>query len=86
MENRAWTKEKLEELGFSVLPSRTNFLFARSDRIGGEALYLALKERGILIRHFSLERIKNYNRITVGTREQMETFIAGVRECLEDKV
>ncbi len=85
MENRVWTKERLEELGFSVLPSRTNFLFARWDRMGGEELYLALKERGILIRHFGLERIKDYNRITIGTREQMETFIAGVRECLEDK-
>ena len=83
-ENRAWTKEKLEELGFSVLPGKANFLFARSDRIGGEALYLALKRRGILIRHFSLDRIRDYNRITIGTREQMETFIAGVRECLED--
>ncbi|MBR3059110.1 MAG: histidinol-phosphate transaminase [Oscillospiraceae bacterium] len=85
MENRVWTKERLEELGFSVLPSRTNFLFARWDRMGGEELYLALKERGILIRHFGLERIRDYNRITIGTREQMETFIAGVRECLEDK-
>ena len=85
MENRVWTKERLEEMGFSVLPSRTNFLFARWDRMGGEELYLALKERGILIRHFGLERIRDYNRITIGTREQMETFIAGVRECLEDK-
>ncbi len=85
-ENRAWTKESLEELGFSVLPSRTNFLFARSEGIGGEALYLALKERGILIRHFTADRIKDYNRITIGTREQMETFIAGVRECLEARI
>lgn len=82
-ESRAWTKGQLEELGFSVLPSCTNFLFARSDRIGGEELYLALKEKGILIRHFTAERIRDYNRITIGTREQMETFIAGLRECLE---
>ena len=57
-ESRAWTKGQLEELGFSVLPSCTNFLFARSDRIGGEELYLALKEKGILIRHFTAERIR----------------------------
>ena len=84
MENRAWTKARLEELGFSVLPSCTNFLFARSDRIGGEALYLALKEKGILIRHFTAERIRDYNRITIGTREQMEAFLSGVRACLEE--
>lgn len=84
-ENRAWTGERLRELGFAVLPSRANFLFARSDRIGGEELYLALKKRGILIRHFTAERIRDYNRITIGTREQMEAFLAGVRECLEEK-
>ena len=85
MESRAWTKAALEELGFSVLPSSANFLFARSDRIGGEALYLALKKRGILIRHFTAERINDYNRITIGTREQMEAFLDGVRDCLEDQ-
>ena len=85
MESRAWTKAALEELGLSVLPSSANFLFARSDRIGGEALYLALKKRGILIRHFTAERINDYNRITIGTREQMEAFLDGVRDCLEDQ-
>ena len=84
-QNRTWTKDRLEELGFSILPSSTNFLFARSDRIGGEELYLAMKDKGILIRHFTAERIKDYNRITIGTAEQMETFIDGVRECLEEK-
>ena len=39
----------------------------------------------ILIRHFTAERIRDYNRITIGTREQMEVFLAGVRECLEEK-
>jgi histidinol-phosphate aminotransferase len=83
-ESREWTRLQLEALGFRVLPGSANFLFARSDRIGGEALYLALKKRGILIRHFTAERIADYNRITIGTREQMERFIAGVRECLEE--
>ena len=84
--NRAWTMEQLETLGFTVLPSSTNFLFARSDRIGGEELYLAMKDRGILIRHFTAERIRDYNRITIGTAEQMEAFLAAVRACLEEKV
>jgi histidinol-phosphate aminotransferase len=83
--NRAWTREKLEALGFTVLPSSTNFLFARSDRIGGEELYLAMKDRGILIRHFTAERIKDFNRITIGTAEQMEQFIAALGEIMEEK-
>ena len=83
--SRAWTKEKLEELGFSVLPSSTNFLFARSERIGGEELYLAMKDRGILIRHFTAERIRDYNRITIGTAEQMEKFISTLRTLLEEE-
>ena len=82
--NRDVTAERLREMGFVVTDSRANFLFARSDRIGGEELYLELKKRGILVRHFSKERIKDYNRITVGTEEQMSAFLAAVREILED--
>ncbi len=78
MENRAWTIGELESRGFTVLPSLTNFVFARSDRMGGEAMYLALKARGILVRHFDKERIQDFNRITIGTRAQMEALLAAV--------
>ncbi len=81
-ENRQWTREALLALGFEVTDSKANFLFARSDNIGGEELYLKLKERGILIRHLSKERIADYNRITVGTMEQMRALIAAVRDIL----
>ena len=84
MENRAYTTEALRELGFEVLPSLTNFVFAKSDKIGGEALYLELKRRGILVRHFNKENIAEYNRITIGTKEQMEAFIATVKTILEE--
>ena len=73
---------ELEKLGFTVLPSTANFIFAKSDRIGGEELYLTLKERGILIRHFTKERICDYNRITIGTAEQMKLFIDAVKEII----
>ncbi len=79
-ENRAWTAAALEALGFQVLPSRANFLFARSPALGGEALYRALKERGILVRHFAKPRIGDYIRVTVGAREQMEIFIETVKD------
>ena len=81
---RDQTAEALRSLGFTVTDSSANFLFARHPAIGGETLYRKLKARGILVRHFSLPRIRDYNRITVGTAEQMKTFTAAVREILED--
>ncbi len=84
MENRAYTVRELESLGFEVLPSAANFLFVRSDRIGGGELYEKLRARAVLVRHFDKERIKDYNRITVGTREQMDILLKNIREILED--
>ena len=82
IKSRAYTKKELEKLGFEVLPSKTNFLFAKSDKIGGRELYLLLKEKGILVRHFHKERTKDYNRITIGSQKEMEAFIATVAEIL----
>jgi len=82
---RQWTVEQLKVLGFTVLDSCANFLFARSDKIGGEELYQTLKKRGILVRHFTAQRIKEFNRITIGTKEQMETLINTLRQILAEK-
>ena len=79
-ENRDYTQEALRALGFTVTDSKANFIFAKSDRIGGEALYLELKSRGILVRHFSSPEICEYNRITVGTREQMDRLLDGIKD------
>ena len=84
MENRAYTTEALRALGFEVLPSLTNFVFAKTDKMSGEALYLELKRRGILVRHFGKPEITDYNRITIGTKEQMEAFIATVSDILTE--
>lgn len=81
-ETRRWTEEMLRELGFFVLPSRTNFVFARHERMDGGALYRALKERDILVRHFDSDRIRDYNRISIGTRAQMETLRDALTEIL----
>ena len=81
-ENREFTKKELEALGFSVLPSKANFIFAKSDEIDGEKLYLELKARGILVRHFTSEKIKNYNRITIGTIDDMRALVAAVSDIL----
>ena len=84
IETREWTRKELDRLGFEVTPSKTNFLFVRHPEISGEKLYAKLKERGILIRHFTVERIKDYNRITVGTQEQMEAVVEAVNKILGD--
>ena len=83
MENRQWTKNALEALGFSVLDSKANFLFAKSDRIDGEDLYKKLKAHGVLVRHFNKPRIDAFNRITIGTKKQMEILIKNIKEILE---
>ena len=84
-ENRKYATEELRALGFEVLDSKANFIFAKSDKIGGEELYLALKARGILVRHFTNERIKEYNRITVGTRDEMSALVSAVSDILEGR-
>ena len=67
MQSRERLTEGLETLGFSVLPSSANFVFARHPEHGGAALQAALRERGYLVRHFTKPRIADYLRITIGT-------------------
>lgn len=78
--NREYTVKKLEELGFFCTDSKTNFVFAKSSKIGGGELYKRLRQKGILVRHFGAPRIEDFVRITVGTRSQMETLISVLKE------
>ena len=82
--NRAWTVRELEELGFSILPSQANFIFAKSDKIPGGELYRKLKENGILVRWFDADRIRDYVRITIGSLEQMTALVDEIARLLED--
>lgn len=83
--NRSYTIQKLQELGFETLPSAANFVFAKHSMISGMQLYKKLKENGVLIRHFETDRLKDYNRITIGNMEQMEIFLEKVKKILEDQ-
>ena len=85
-DTREYTVKELKALSFEVLPSKANFVFAKSDKISGEDLYFSLKEKGVLVRHFTAERIKEFNRITIGSREEMETFIKTVKEILGERI
>ena len=79
---REWTAQELKNLGFEVLPSQTNFLFARTEKMDGGELYEILKSKGILVRHFSNSKITQYNRITIGSPEEMDIFIKTLKEVL----
>lgn len=83
---REYASEELQKMGFELTSSSANFIFAASKNIDGETLYLKLKEKGILIRHFDKERIKNYNRITVGTKEQMDLLLGAIKDINEEIV
>lgn len=82
IKSREWTVRELRRLGFTAADSFGNFVFARSGQIGGRDLALALRERGILVRHFPAERIRDYNRITIGTQAEMEQLIETLAQIL----
>jgi len=84
MEVRQWTAAQLKKLGFTLTDSKANFLFAMHPRADGKEIYLRLKQKGVLIRHFDTPRLHPYNRITVGSREQMEVFLEKLKEILEE--
>ena len=83
--NRDYAMASLKELGFEMTNSKANFIFAKHPEIDGGEIYSSLREKGILVRHFSGKRIAQYNRITVGSREQMEALICAIKEILEEK-
>ena len=62
----------------------TNFLFIKTEAVSGSGLYEKLKDRGILIRHFSKEKIRDYNRVTIGTDEEMDIFLQRIDEILKE--
>ena len=73
----------LQALGFAVLPSAANFIFAQHPQRAGAELTARLRERAIIVRHFKLPRIDNFLRITVGTPEQCQALVAALREILQ---
>ena len=83
--SRAWTVQELEKLGFTVLPSQTNFIFAGTDAIPGGELYRRLKESGILVRWFDADRIRNFVRITIGSQEQMTALVNTIAGLLQNR-
>ncbi|MCR5273162.1 MAG: histidinol-phosphate transaminase [Lachnospiraceae bacterium] len=85
IKTREWTKERLKERGFIFEDSKSNFIFAKSDKISGEKLFEELKKRDIYVRHFSKpERINDYLRISIGTDAEMKKFVETLDCILEN--
>ncbi len=83
--NRAFTTEALVDMGFTVLDSKANFVLAGHPKISGADLYAELKEKGILVRYFDKDRLKPYVRITIGTKQEMESLLSAVAVILEER-
>ena len=82
MHSREGLVLQLEDLGFEVLPSQTNFLFVRHPGHDAAALAAGLRERAVLVRHFGLPRIRDYLRISVGTPDQCLALVEALRAVL----
>jgi histidinol-phosphate aminotransferase len=82
MQTRSKLVSELSGLGFETLPSTANFIFTRHPQHPGAKLYQALRDHGIIVRHFKLPRIENFLRITIGTNEQSNELVAALKEIL----
>lgn len=82
IETREWAKEELRALGFRFQDSKSNFIFASHEKYPAAEIFQALREKHIYVRHFSAERIENYLRISIGTREEMEKLLAALKSIL----
>ncbi|CCE11923.1 Histidinol-phosphate aminotransferase (Imidazole acetol-phosphate transaminase) [Bradyrhizobium sp. STM 3843] len=82
MQNRANLTAALIRLGFEVLPSSANFVFARHPERSGRALAAGLRERAVLVRHFTAPRISDYLRITIGSTTELTRLTDALREVL----
>lgn len=82
IETRERVTLELEKLGFDVLDSQTNFIFATHNKHNMKSLFEYLKTQKVFIRYFSLPRIENYVRITIGTNEEMDIFLEKTKEFI----
>ncbi len=85
MENRSYTVEALDKLGFTTIPSLANFIFTRCPKMDGITLYHKLKERGILVRCWDKPALRDYVRVTIGSREQMDAFLSQIQAIMKEK-
>ncbi|GMG87034.1 histidinol-phosphate transaminase [Biformimicrobium ophioploci] len=81
---RERVSERLAALGFDVVPSAANFVFAQHGKVAAAEIYAGLRKAGVLVRHFDKPRISNFLRISIGTDAEMDTFLGAVERLLGD--
>ncbi len=86
IKTREYVTKELSKLGFYMTDSKANFVFAKHPEVSGEKLYTKLRQRGVLVRHFNSPEIQEYNRITIGTKSQMDILIEKIKEILEEEI
>lgn len=84
IENRENTKNELRKLGFVGPDTVTNFVFVKHDKIDAKKMCKELKNRGILVRHYSEPKINDYLRITIGTSDEMKQVIQTIKDIMTD--
>lgn len=84
---REWTKAELKNRSFTVTDSRANFVFASPKSAGYEAgdLFVALKDKGIYVRWWGKDRIRDWLRISIGTDEEMQTLLRTIDEIMQNR-
>ena len=82
IQTRTQLVSELATLGFETLPSTANFIFTRHPKHAGAKLYQALRDKGIIVRHFKLPRIDDFLRITIGTDEQSGELVSALKKIL----
>ena len=84
VDTREWVKGELKNLGFAFTDSKTNFIFATHPKYVAKKLFEALKKENIYVRFFGGERTKDYLRITIGTREEMEALVSFLKKYVTE--
>ncbi|EST10402.1 histidinol-phosphate transaminase [Sporolactobacillus laevolacticus] len=80
---REQTIERLQNIGFTVVPSQSNFIFASHTEVDAEVIFHELRDHGVLVRYFNQPRISNHLRITIGTDEEMDKLIDALKLILK---
>lgn len=80
--NREMLVAGMEKLGFEVLPSAANFIFAKHPQRDASEISQLLREKGIIVRHFSQKRIQQYLRISIGNEAECQSLLSGVSAIL----
>ena len=83
METREWFKGEMKKLGFSFPDSKANFIFATHETVPSKDIFEAARAQNIFVRYFNKERIDNYLRITIGTKEEMEALLSFLKSYLQ---